>query len=420
MISSQPVIQVENIAKRYKLGTINRSTFADEIKYRWLKLRGRDPAAALGKTGQRCARSKTEDFWALKGVSFEVKQGEVIGLIGGNGSGKSTILKILSRITEPTSGSALIRGRVGSLLEVGTGFHPELTGRENIYMNGTILGMKRHEIDSAFDAIVDFSGVENFLDTPVKRYSSGMYVRLAFAVAAHLEPEIMLIDEVLAVGDAAFQKKCLGKMSEVARGGRTIIFVSHNMAAVQSLCDSCIWISNGTIQQTGPCEKVVENYTRETLAKPSEQQLSDRVDRDGNRKVRATDLSVTYDHGRKAWSLAVSYESGQGSWNNARVTISINRATGGLVTYLDSSCIREFPRDLPSKGTIQIDLSSDVLFCPGEYFCNLALIADSEMCDHIVSACVFNVPDAPIFDWTKVPETLGTCFINQKWKLSRE
>ena len=211
-------------------------------------------------TGQAPART-TEDFWALKDVSFEVKRGEVIGIIGRNGAGKSTLLKILSRITTPTEGTVEVHGRIGSLLEVGTGFHPELSGRENIYLSGSILGMKRSEIDAKFDEIVKFAEMEKFLDTPVKRYSSGMYVRLAFAVAAHLEPEILIIDEVLAVGDAAFQKKCLGKMGEVAKRGRTVLFVSHNMNAIENLCGSCILLEKGKIERSGgSVHEIISNY----------------------------------------------------------------------------------------------------------------------------------------------------------------
>jgi lipopolysaccharide transport system ATP-binding protein len=210
-------------------------------------------------------------LWALKDVSFEVKRGEVVGIIGRNGAGKSTLLKILSRITEPTEGYADIIGRVGSLLEVGTGFHPELTGRENIYLNGSILGMKRAEIERRFDEIVAFAEIERFIDTPVKYYSSGMYVRLAFAVAAHLEPEILLVDEVLAVGDAAFQKKCLGKMQEVGREGRTILFVSHNMTAVQNLCQRCVWLDSGRTSEDGPSGQVISSYLKTSFSPLTEQ-----------------------------------------------------------------------------------------------------------------------------------------------------
>jgi lipopolysaccharide transport system ATP-binding protein len=213
---------------------------------------------------------KSDDLWALRDVSFEVKRGEVVGIIGRNGAGKSTLLKILSRITEPTSGRAEIHGRVGSLLEVGTGFHPELTGRENIYLNGAILGMRRNEIDRQFDEIVAFAEIERFLDTPVKRYSSGMYVRLAFAVAAHLESEILLVDEVLAVGDAAFQKKCLGKMTEVANEGRTILFVSHNMGAVSSLCGRTVFLGRGNVRMIGPTSAVVTAYMSDLYDNPTD------------------------------------------------------------------------------------------------------------------------------------------------------
>jgi lipopolysaccharide transport system ATP-binding protein len=205
-------------------------------------------------------RKSIEEFWALRDVSFEIQQGEVVGIIGRNGAGKSTLLKLLSRITEPTTGRIRLRGRVASLLEVGTGFHPELTGRENIFLNGAILGMSRVEIKKKFDEIVDFAEVEKFLDTPVKRYSSGMYMRLAFAVAAHLEPEILVVDEVLAVGDASFQKKCLGKMQDVSKGGRTVLFVSHNMGAVTSLCQTGIWLQSGQIVKSGPARQIVDEY----------------------------------------------------------------------------------------------------------------------------------------------------------------
>jgi len=238
-----------------------------------------------------------EEFWALSDVSFDVMKGERIGIIGRNGAGKSTLLKVISRITEPTGGRISIKGRVASLLEVGTGFHPELTGRENIYLNGAILGMHRAEIKSKFDEIVDFSGVEKFLDTPVKRYSSGMYVRLAFAVAAHMEPEILIIDEVLAVGDAEFQKKCLGKMQDVSmEGGRTVIFVSHNMAAIESLCQKVIILNEGRQIFTGPTKEGISTYLDNTSA-ISKVSISDRKDRTGNGKVRFVDFRILDDRG---------------------------------------------------------------------------------------------------------------------------
>ena len=260
---SDIAIKVNNLSKRYRIGLKEElhDTFMGALTT-WLK----SPINNYKRLKKLTAFAKTESdddvIWALKDVSFEVSQGEVLGIIGENGAGKSTLLKILSRITEPTSGEAIIDGRVASLLEVGTGFHQELTGRENVYLNGTLLGMKKVEVDKKLDEIIDFSGVEKFIDTPVKRYSSGMRVRLAFAVAAHLEPEILLIDEVLAVGDTAFQKKAIGKMSSVVQEGRTVLFVSHNLTAVQKLCPSTIWINKGKIELLANSETVVAKYLR--------------------------------------------------------------------------------------------------------------------------------------------------------------
>lgn len=260
---SNTVIKVENLSKSYMVGhnhaqseryTALRDVIARDVKNFARKTRDMFRGKAI------IQGDEVEEFWALKDVSFEINQGDRIGIIGRNGAGKSTLLKILSRITEPTSGRISIQGRVASLLEVGTGFHPELTGRENIFLNGAILGMGRKEIQRKFDEIVDFAEVERFLDTPVKRYSSGMYVRLAFAVAAHLEPEILIVDEVLAVGDAQFQKKCLGKMEDVGKEGRTVIFVSHNMASIISLCERCIVLGNGRIMHSGPSGDAVKIY----------------------------------------------------------------------------------------------------------------------------------------------------------------
>jgi lipopolysaccharide transport system ATP-binding protein len=244
---SQPIIEVRNLSKRYQLGSIGATSIREEASRLWDRMRG-------------VPHPDAKEFWALRDVSFDVQPGEVVGVIGRNGAGKSTLLKILSRITEPTSGTAKLRGRVASLLEVGTGFHPELTGRENVFLNGAILGMTRAEVRRKFDEIVAFAEVDQFIDTPVKRYSSGMYVRLAFAVAAHLEPEILIIDEVLAVGDAHFQLKCIGKMDDVARNGKTVIFVSHIMGTVAKLCTRCVLLAHGKIVGLGPTADIVARY----------------------------------------------------------------------------------------------------------------------------------------------------------------
>jgi len=266
---SAHVIKVENVSKRYRLGQIGGGTLRGDLGRWWARLRGKpDPLLKIGQEDD--ANRHGEHIWALKDVSFDVQQGGVLGIIGRNGAGKSTLLKILSRITAPTSGEVKLKGRVGSLLEVGTGFHPELTGRENIYLNGAILGMNHQEVDAKFDEIVDFSGLEIFIDTPVKRYSSGMYVRLAFAVAAHLEPEILVIDEVLAVGDAEFQRKCLGKMSDVAKEGRTVLFVSHNMSAILRLTEEALVLDKGRLIMRAASQKAVEYYLSSGYAQAGE------------------------------------------------------------------------------------------------------------------------------------------------------
>lgn len=256
------VIHVEHISKQYRLGQVGTGTISHDLNRWWHRIRGKeDPYLRIGEANNRAAKGSSDYVWALRDVNFDVKEGEVLGIIGRNGAGKSTLLKILSRTTAPTTGQIRVKGRIASLLEVGTGFHPELTGRENIFLNGAILGMTKHEINRKFDEIVDFAGVERYIDTPVKRYSSGMYVRLAFGVAAHLESEILIVDEVLAVGDAEFQNKCLGKMSQVSKGeGRTVLFVSHNMGAVKNLCQSAILMEQGTLKASGGTSEIIEQY----------------------------------------------------------------------------------------------------------------------------------------------------------------
>ncbi|MBP8945641.1 MAG: ABC transporter ATP-binding protein [Paludibacteraceae bacterium] len=262
-------IEFSNISKQYRLGLVSTRTLSHDLN-RWWKtkiLHKEDPYLKIGEVNDQSHKGESEYIWALKDINLKVEQGEVLGIIGKNGAGKSTLLKILSKVTAPTTGTIKVNGRIASLLEVGTGFHPEMTGRENIYMNGAILGMTKKEIDRKLDEIVDFSGVERYIDTPVKRYSSGMTVRLGFAIAAHLEPEILVVDEVLAVGDAEFQKKAIGKMQDVSKGdGRTVLFVSHNMESIQNLCTSGILLGNGSIVKSGRIEEVVDYYISGNLA----------------------------------------------------------------------------------------------------------------------------------------------------------
>ena len=300
---SEPAIRVENLGKRYRVKRLRQrhNTLRDSLDER---IRSLIPSLTAGLR-KAASEDDRDSIWALSGVSFEIPQGQVLGIIGANGAGKSTLLKLLSRITEPTTGRAEIRGRVGSLLEVGTGFHSELTGRENIYLNGAILGMTRSEIDAKFDAIVAFSEVERFLDTPVKRYSSGMYLRLAFAVAAHLEPEVLLVDEVLAVGDAAFQKKCLGKMNEIAGRGRTVLFVSHNMLAVEELCDEVIWIQDGGITMSGQPRPVIAEYLKAAVSHATERVWDDPGTAPGTSKIRLHRVRVLPEDGHPTHPIDV-------------------------------------------------------------------------------------------------------------------
>ncbi len=283
---SDVVISVNELAKRYRLGEYHASygTLRDSL------------VNAIKRAGKH-EKHVHEEIWALDGVSFELRRGEVLGLIGGNGAGKSTLLKILTRIAAPTRGSVTIRGRVGSLLEVGTGFHPELTGRENVYLNGAILGMRRREISARFDEIVEFSGVEQFIDTPVKRYSSGMYVRLAFSVAAHLEPEVLLVDEVLAVGDAEFQRRCLGRMEALGESGRTVIFVSHNMQTVAQLCDRAVLLERGKVRLDGESGEVVAHYLQSGLGSGSDRAWADDQSAPGDQTVRLLGARVVGEDG---------------------------------------------------------------------------------------------------------------------------
>lgn len=309
---AKTVIHFENVSKRYQLGEISTGTISRDLSRWWAISRGKsDPVSKIGKVFKK---HFDKELWALSDISFEIKQGEVLGIIGGNGAGKSTLLKILSRVTKPTTGRIRIRGRIASLLEVGTGFHPDLTGRENIFLNGAILGMRKSEIQNKLDEIVAFAGVERYLDTPVKRYSSGMYVRLAFAVAAHLEPEILVIDEVLAVGDVDFQRKCLGKMKDVSQNeGRTVLFVSHNLASVKSLCPKSIFLKNGKLEYQGETDVVINQY----LNNLPHNQCQFHFDERENREVYFTSLKIVNSNnqltntfsGSDSWQLKIGFHT---------------------------------------------------------------------------------------------------------------
>jgi lipopolysaccharide transport system ATP-binding protein len=390
-------IKAVNISKLYHLGEgaqFNR-TLRDAIVYH---LTRRSRLKNNGRADEQA------DLWALDDVSFEIRPGEIVGIVGRNGAGKSTLLKILSRITMPTRGRADIYGRVGSLLEVGTGFHPELSGRENIYLNGSILGMTRSEIESKFDEIVAFAELERFIDTPVKRYSSGMYVRLAFAVAAHLEPEILLVDEVLAVGDAAFQKKCLGKMSDVAKHGRTILFVSHNTAALMGLCDRGILLEKGRLVADEAIESVIQKYLRGLrLATPWD--LSDHRERQGNGRARFTRVrfedeygnTVEYGVSGEPLVVALDYESADNRpLPNARASVTFYDGLGQALFNCSSELIIRDPITLPPSGTIrcvipQLPLSQN------QYVLTLFLEVNRQIEDWIQNAIELDVIDGDFY-----------------------
>ena len=293
------ILKAQNISKQYRLGNVGTGTLSHDFNRWWHKIRGKeDPYLKIGAVNDRSANATQDYVWAIRDINFEVKRGEVLGIIGKNGAGKSTLLKILSRVTSPTTGSIKTKGRIASLLEVGTGFHPELTGKENIYLNGAILGMHKTEIDNKIDEIIEFSGCKMYIDTPVKRYSSGMHVRLAFAVAAFLEPDILVVDEVLAVGDAEFQKKAVGKMQDISRtDGRTVIFVSHNMAAIRSLCSRCMVLKNGVESFNGTPEDAINHYLTDQSLK-EDAILIERKDRIGNGKLKMETLNFLNDKGK--------------------------------------------------------------------------------------------------------------------------
>ncbi|MDP3850155.1 MAG: ABC transporter ATP-binding protein [Luteolibacter sp.] len=397
---SEPIIVVENLSKCYKIGT--NAGQGDGLRH-VLERAVRAPFSMFSPGG-RVKRAKTEDFWAVRDLNLEIMPGEMVGVIGRNGAGKSTFLKLLSRITEPTTGRIRLRGRVASLLEVGTGFHPELTGRENIFLNGAILGMSRVEIKRKFDEIVAFAEVDKFLDTPVKRYSSGMYVRLAFAVAAHLEPEILIVDEVLAVGDAEFQRKCLGKMEDVAnREGRTVILVSHQMPAIQNLCRRCILMDRGRLIQQGPTHEIVEAYMArgEILAAEG---LEEREDRAGKGDVRITEVNLRDENGE------IIKEAISG--NN--VIVSLTYAVKDGITLDDCIVCAEICKDhfnyfslssflvdlrkLCLSGNGRIDfMVPDWPLSGGTYRVNIYVESEHVMQDHLNDATLIETIDGDFY-----------------------
>jgi lipopolysaccharide transport system ATP-binding protein len=401
---SRTVIQVKGLGKRYRIGQPKQQSslshvIGDVLRAPVRLLGGNSNVPGATSNGNKGVNKNTKGsspyIWALKDITFDIREGEVVGLIGRNGAGKSTLLKILARVTRPTEGHAELRGRIGSLLEVGTGFHPELTGRENIYMSGSILGMRKTEIDRKFDEIVAFSEVERFLDTPLKHYSSGMQVRLAFAVAAHLEPEILFVDEVLAVGDVAFQKKCLGKMGDVAREGRTIIVVSHNMAAINALCSRCVILSGGGIEFDGVTDKATARYYAESLNVSNGPDLSDRR-REGTGKARFTSICIEARHA-KGHPLSVACPGCDLSIDMDLECISDIAHANLAVIFYDTNGYRLIDTNTAQKGDFvmlkagQVARANfrlqEVLLKPAKYLIGLWLGREGvETIDHIEHA----------------------------------
>ena len=397
---SDTVIRVENLGKKYIIG--------HQKQERYTSLRDviTDKVRSFGQAFSRKDQQEDpthEEFWALKDVSFEIKQGDRVGIIGRNGAGKSTLLKILSRITEPTEGRISINGRVASLLEVGTGFHPELTGRENIFLNGAILGMDRFEIKRKFDEIVAFAEVEKFLDTPVKRYSSGMYVRLAFAVAAHLEPEILIVDEVLAVGDLKFQEKCLGKMKEVSNAGKTLLFVSHNMTAIMGLCSQAILLSKGTVAYDGEIEESINIYLNNLQTNASKDLLVNSSQRDGSGEIRVIEILIKSSNKKSEFirvndsiDIYITLKTNTQIHSPPSILITIYDRLGTYIAHVNTEV---------SGYMVIVNSKSFGLNChipylnlmPQTYLINVAIMNGNEIIDHVVNACSFSIVEEDVF-----------------------
>lgn len=399
------VIKVEGLSKQYRLGQVGTGSLAHDVNRFWHRVRGKeDPYLKIGEINDRSVKGSSQYVWALNNVNFEVKQGEVLGIIGRNGAGKTTLLKILSRTTTPTKGSLKIKGRVASLLEVGTGFHPDLTGRENVFLNGAILGLRKHEIQKKFDEIIDFSGVERYIDTPVKRYSSGMYVRLAFGVAAHLEPDILIVDEVLAVGDTEFQQKCLGKIGDVSKQeGRTVLFVSHNMSAVTSLCNKALLLEKGTMNSLGDVNAIISTYLK--IAKETVGFTYDESPAKPGQKLKIRAVSITDELGVRTSKV--------NNANKGYIEISIEVLAEGkgydiglelihiqygciLCSSLKDANLEDFSSRVLEKGTHNYKLELPLHYLrSGDYYVTIsASVPKVEILDNYIHETHFSIEDS--------------------------
>lgn len=425
------ILKAENISKQYRLGKVGTGTLGDDLKRWWYHLRGKeDPFLKVGGVNDRIAKATEDYIWALRDINFEVKQGEVLGIIGKNGAGKSTLLKLLSRVTAPTTGSIKTKGRIASLLEIGTGFHPELTGRENIFMNGAVLGMTKAEIKTKLDEIIAFSGCEMYIDTPVKRYSSGMTVRLGFAVAAHLEPEILVVDEVLAVGDAEFQKKAIGKMNSLSKGeGRTVLFVSHNMSSVQSLCNRAILLENGRITFEGQTHRVISEYL-----KGNRESLTDLIsleDRAGQGKILFSKLVLgnpysntnTFRIGEKIGFHFDFFLRENLLTSKIRILIGVyNEKDEGIIRFDSDATASLHVDEKVTKGSISCIMEDHLNLMPGHYSVNIAIFNDGVLQDHIAGKVMFDIVNDNYLGGTKTLDdnSLSKVLYKHSWKLNSE
>jgi lipopolysaccharide transport system ATP-binding protein len=422
---SDVILKVENVSKLYRLGTVGTGSFGGDVQRFWkTKVLGQeDPFLKIGQVNDRTSKEKADFVWALKDINFEVKRGEIVGIIGKNGAGKSTLLKLLSRITSPTTGTIKSAGRMASLLEVGTGFHPELTGRENIFLNGAILGMTKKEIERKFDEIVDFSGCDLYIDTPTKRYSSGMTVRLGFAVAAFLDPEILVVDEVLAVGDAEFQKKAISKMQDVSRGeGKTVLFVSHNLTSVLDLCPLSILLENGKISTIDDSNKVVKKYLSINEIDKAEGYFEISY-----KKAAFTFVKILNDKGQiqNKFSLgdSIVFQFGMNfrapNQNAVKTAVEIYRSDGLKVTQMiDVDSFFQITKDEAEGRIIEVTLE-DVRFFPGKYAVSLYCgdMSSVEVYDYKENIINFEILDGGKLTSRNLPEELWTLFMTPKWDI---
>lgn len=419
-------IKADKISKQYRLGVLTSKSLAKDFNILMSKiLKKENPYLKIGSTNNRNSDNGSGLVWALKNVSFEIKKGEVTGIIGRNGAGKSTLLKILSRVTSHTTGTVKIKGRVASLLEVGTGFHAELTGRENVYLNGSIMGMTKSEITKRFDEIVEFSGIGNYIDTPVKRYSSGMYLRLAFAVAAHLEPEILIVDEVLAVGDIEFQKKCIGKMQDVSsKEGRTVLFVSHNMGAINSLCDTAILLENGELKNTGETEKIISEYMSD-----SENQTASREFSEGKTEIHFTKIQIKPEKEilpsseidvRYPFAITFSIHAKK-NIPGLSTAFSIYTKTGAKVFY-SSARLENIDPEYFKKESINAEVNVPAMFLsPGNYYISSALqLENIELFDYRENVLQFEIIESGSFLSKFKGKDIGSVLVNLDWKNPEE